>query len=364
MISLTIPIPTPRSGARTAPVDLQWMPPGAHTIRGTQSGAAIERTVTVDADTAERLQAALETMLTAAALGEGDRPYFDFNHDDGPASAWPLEFTWGGDDPQKGGVRARVEWSALGRDAVLGRTFRRFSPSFFVDEKTGAVTGAPVNMGGLVNRAAFRGIQPIWTKEGPQPTNNPLTNITPYPPMKTLLALAAKLGFVADADVDEATAIVQFNAKASTLLNGGAELAALRAQLQTAQDDAVRARQAHAGSLVEQAVLEGRIPPRDEAVRARWAKLLEEDPANAALLPEPNPALRTVVSARQAQQTRGGTPAIAATPEHPFLAKARELARDNHLSDADAVIACGSQNPALYEEYRAWLLADEPALAA
>lgn len=362
MISLTVPIPTPRAGARTAPADLQWMPPGAHTIRGTQNGAPIERTVQVDPDAAERLQAALETMLTAAALGEGDRPYFDFNHDDGPASAWPLEFSWGGDDPHKGGIRARVEWSALGREAVLGRTFRRFSPSFFVDEKTGAVTGAPVNMGGLVNRAAFRGIQPIWTKEGPQLTTQ--TNITDYPPMKSLLALAAKLGFVADADVDEATAIVQFNARASTLLNAGAELATLRAQLQNAQDDAVRARQAHAASVVEQAVLEGRIPPRDEAVRARWAKLIEEDPANAALLPEPNPALRTVVTARQAQQTRGGASAIAAAPEHPFLAKARELARDKQLSDADAVVACGSQHPALYEEYRTSLLAQEPALAA
>lgn len=351
MNAITIPIPTPRAGARTAPADLQWMPPGAHAIRGTQNGAAAERVVTVDAETAERLQGALEEMLSAATLGEGDRPYFDFNHDDGPASAWPLEFYWAGDDPQKGGVRARLEWSALGREAVLGRTFRRFSPSFFVDE-SGAVTGAPVNMGGLVNRAAFRGIQPIWTKEGPLPNPNPKEN---QHPMKSLLALAAKLGFIADADVDEATAIVQFNAKASSLLGADAELATMRAQLQHAQDDAVRARQAHAQSVVDQAALEGRIPPRDEAVRARWAKLIEADPANAALLPEPNPALRTVISARQAQT---GSPAPAPAAEHPFLAKARELARDKHLSEADAVVACGLHHPALYEEYRGALMAD------
>lgn len=352
MTAITIPLPTPREGARTAPADLQWMPPGAHAIRGTQNGASVERTVTVDAGAAERLQAALEEMLSAAALGEGDRPYFDFNHDDGPASAWPLEFTWAGDDPQKGGIRARVEWSALGREAVLGRTFRRFSPSFFVDE-TGAVTGAPVNMGGLVNRAAFRGIQPIWTKEGPQPNPTMKEN---QPPMKSLLALAAKLGFVADADVDEATAIVQFNARASDLLGAGAELAALRAQLQNAQDDAVRARQAHAQSVVEQAALEGRIPPRDAAVRARWARLIEDDPANAALLPEPNPALRTVITARQAQAVASST--APAPAEHPFLARARELAREKGLSEAEAVVACGGRHPALYEEYRAALLTD------
>ena len=352
MNAITIPLPTPRAGARTPPADLQWMPPGEHTINGSQNGDAVERTVQVDADTAERMQGALEEMLSAATRGEGDRPYFDFNHDDGPASAWPREFYWAGDNPQTGGVRARLEWSALGREAVLGRTFRRFSPSFFVDE-SGVVTGAPVNMGGLVNRAAFRGIQPIWTKESPQP--NPTMKDT-HPSMKSLLALAAKLGFVADADVDEATAIVQFNAKASALLGAGAELATLRAQLQNAQDDAIRARQAHAQSVVEQAALDGRIPPRNEAVRARWTKLIEDDPANAALLPEPNPALRTVVSARQAQAT---PPSSAAAPaEHSFLAKARELAREKSLSEADAVIACGWRHPALYEEYRAALLAD------
>lgn len=359
---ITIPIPAPKTGARTAPPDLQWMPPGAHVIRGTQNGAAVERTVTVDAAAAERLQGALEEMLSAAALGEGDRPYFDFNHDDGAASAWPLEFLWAGDDPQKGGIRARLEWSALGREAILGRTFRRFSPSFYADEN-GAVTGAPVNMGGLVNRAAFRGIQPIWTKEGPlTPTpKNKETN----PPMKNLLALAAKLGYVADPQVDEATAIVQFNAKASALLGSGAELATLRAQLQTAQDEATRARHAHAQSVVEQAALEGRIPPRDAAVRARWTRLIEEDPANAALLPEPNPALRTVVSARQALATgaAGGGPA-ATVAEHPFLAKARELAREKGLSEADAVIACGWHHPALYEQYRAALLAEPAELVA
>jgi hypothetical protein len=70
--------------------------------------------------------------MTAAAEGREDRPFFDFNHEDREASAWPTEFYWAGDDPQTGGVRARLEWSDAGKRAVEGRTFRRFSPTFHV----------------------------------------------------------------------------------------------------------------------------------------------------------------------------------------------------------------------------------------
>jgi 23S rRNA (uracil1939-C5)-methyltransferase/tRNA (uracil-5-)-methyltransferase len=67
------------------------------------------------------------------AEGREDRPFFDFNHEDREASAWPTEFYWAGDDPQSGGVRARLEWSDAGKRAVDGRTFRRFSPTFHLD---------------------------------------------------------------------------------------------------------------------------------------------------------------------------------------------------------------------------------------
>lgn len=327
------------------------MPPGKHDINGSQDGKPVKKTVVVDAAAAERLQREFRMMFAAAQKGEGDRPYFDFNHDDGPASAWPIEFFWGGDDPQTGGVRAKLEWSGLGKEALAHKTFRRFSPSFFVDAK-GEVTGAPVNMGGLVNRAAFRKIAPIWTKQGAEsPTQEPTQEDTP---MKSLLAILAKAGFVADANVDEATAITQFQAKATEVSNSVAELALLRPKLAMAEADLIKAKKAHATDVVERAALEGRIPPKDDAVKARWIGLIEADPANASLLPEPNPALRTVVKGAGAN---AGGPAVAAkegaeNAEHPFLAKAREIATAEKLSEADAVIKCGQLNPKLYEEYR------------
>jgi phage gp29-like protein len=347
-----LPLPA-KAGAKTAPADIQWMPPGTHTIHGTQNGRPVERQVRVDAGAAERLQAALEEMLQAVARDEGDKPYFDFNHQDDEASAWPTEFYWAGDDPKTGGIRARLEWSAPGREAVLGRTYRRFSPSFFINE-TGEVTGAPVNMGGLVNRAAFRAIQPIWSKDAafPLPRPNPTTaeTETNIPIMKSLLATLANLGFIACAESDEPTAILQVNAKANELLGANAELSAVRAQLQTAQDDALRARKAHAESVVNQAAIDGRIPPLDDALRARWTRLIEQDPANSALLPEPNPALRTVVTARQASTSLASSEG--SRDEHPFLTKTREVARQKNLNDADAVLACCWSNPELYDDYR------------
>lgn len=102
--------------------------------------------------------------MAVAASGEGDHPYFDFNHDDKEASAHPKAVRWAGDDPRQGGIRAQVDWTGAGKRAVLGRDFRRFSPSFYVDEK-GEITGIPVNAGGLVNRAAFRRISPVHVEK-------------------------------------------------------------------------------------------------------------------------------------------------------------------------------------------------------
>jgi hypothetical protein len=145
------------------PAEIQWMPPGVHEIHASKGGKPVTLTITVDESSAQQVAASFAECVAAAGRVEGDLPYFDFNHDDKEASAWPIGFYWGGDDPQRGGVRAKVNWSDIGKRAVLGKSYRRFSPSFFADENS-RVHGAPVNMGGLVNRAAFQKIQPIVSK--------------------------------------------------------------------------------------------------------------------------------------------------------------------------------------------------------
>lgn len=146
--------------------DIQWMPPGNHTINATRGGVPEEVVVHSNATAATRLEAQLQERRQLAAAGQEDIPYLDFNHDDQEASARVLAFYWGGDDPVKGGIRAKVEWTGAGKRALMEKAYRRFSPSFLLGA-AGEVIGAPLNAGGLVNRAAFKSIAalPLAAKE-------------------------------------------------------------------------------------------------------------------------------------------------------------------------------------------------------
>lgn len=163
-LSTTLELATANSNVE-APQELQYMPPGTHRISASRGGKPITLDITVDASTADRLNQFLQDQLTKATEGNDDRPFFDFNHEDREAAAWPTEFYWAGDDPKAGGVRAKIEWSGAGEKAVKEKTFRRFSPTFVPDE-AGHVIGSETNMGGLVNRAAFKTIAPLFAKGG------------------------------------------------------------------------------------------------------------------------------------------------------------------------------------------------------
>ena len=150
------------------PTDIQYMPPGVHEINASSNGEPINMSVIVDEQSAANLDAYLQDKINAAHQGDTDRPFFDFNHDDREAAAWPSKIYWAGDDKLTGGVRAKVEWSGAGMKAIKEKLFRRFSPSFIPDEE-GKVISSDTNMGGLVNRAAFQAIQPLFAKSSEKP---------------------------------------------------------------------------------------------------------------------------------------------------------------------------------------------------
>src|SRR5690606_20346862 len=82
------------------PKDIQWMPPGTHTITATQRGKPVNVKVMVN----ERTPDTLNNIVRQIAASGGTKPYFDFNHTDAEASGYPVEFFWGGNDPKTGGV--------------------------------------------------------------------------------------------------------------------------------------------------------------------------------------------------------------------------------------------------------------------
>lgn len=143
----------------TPPDWIMYMPAGTHTIHARHAGTkqGVERTVDVRPEDAATLQAALTEQLQANAP---QRPYFDFEHEEKDASAWPREFQWRPD-----GIWCRVEWSRKGADAVVGKSHRAFSPAFLATRTEPArVAGILFCAGSLTNEPAFKKILPLWAK--------------------------------------------------------------------------------------------------------------------------------------------------------------------------------------------------------
>lgn len=334
---LSEPMPELASG-QELPREIQWMPPGEHEIIATQNGEVVKKTIRVGEGAAARLQALLQQMLAQAEEGKGDRPYFDFNHDDAEAAGHPTEIFWGGPDPRTGGIRARVEWSQPGKAALEGRAYRRFSPTFYANA-LGEVTGAPVNMGGLVNRAAFKTITPIIASEADQPQETMSKETTPAD-------LPAALNRIRELET-------QLNAASSTreIQAKDATIQGLRTQITDLETKVATQAKDNAQRVVDAAVLAGKIPAQDKALQAKWVDTLTANPDLAATL-EATPASTVAqpITARSGDSLKpsNGTDA---SQEHPFMAKARAYAKDNNVDLGEASSQICAAEPALYTAY-------------
>jgi hypothetical protein len=158
-------IPRALSGSSTdgnwqPPSSIEWMPAGEKTIQCLGPfGLGIECQTVADASDAERLNAQLAELIAKADRGEASRPYIDFDHEEGPAAAIPTRIYW--DD----GIRVEVEWTSAGREALEGRVYSYFSPSWNIRED-----GHPDSLpeigpiGALVNTPAFQDIERLAAK--------------------------------------------------------------------------------------------------------------------------------------------------------------------------------------------------------
>ena len=259
--------------------DIQWMPPGVHEIQPhTTEGEVKKVTVLVDEDAAEAVEKVRAQYQALFDAGQGDAPFLDFCHADQEASAWVKRVYWGGDDPQKGGIRLVVDWTDEGR-SKKGKSLKRFSPGFYLSEKPDDegryhVIGAPANMGGLVNRAAFRTIQSLSasaTTEGGEKQNNNQNQNTM---------------------TEEEVKVLQD------------ENAALKKQLEDLQKPITAMREKDADDAVEAACKEGKISPD---LKASWKENLLKNPASKELLASlpVNPAFQAAYTPKD---NKGETP--------------------------------------------------------
>ncbi len=161
-----------RSLLPTAEGVLMYMPGGDHTITPSQGGKPVTVTVRVDEPAAERLE-----QQRAKLAASGKKPFFSILHESDVAAFWPTKFFWDRRIDATGsfveGIWAEGEWSKSGRDAVEGKDFRTFSPTFFVDAirndpsnpcQVVCNENARPNMGALENDPAFQSISPLWAR--------------------------------------------------------------------------------------------------------------------------------------------------------------------------------------------------------
>jgi len=305
----------------TATGEMMYMPGGVQTITPIEGGIGQPMKVLVDAAGAAALNA-----QCAALKARNKRPFFDFNHEDGPASFWPSEFFYrAAPEP---GIYCSGEWTATGRAGVEGKEWRQFSPVFHVDNKRGNPArivcreGAKPNMGGLVNDPAFHQILPLWAKnaDGAQSiSTNQTNNMTP----EELAALQAKnteLQSALDALKSQQTALkaknendqlvaAQISAKESELKVAAITLenAEIKAKNKQ-QGDAIAARnKADAEAAVKRAIDRHAIAAKDTAAQTALVAKATEDPA-----------FLSVIDAMQGQQLSSRmTPSVQVSGEAP-----------------------------------------------
>ena len=312
--------------AAQPPSEIMWMPGGLQSFSATQSGKPVSNQVLVDRASA----AIVQQDFCAFTAKSQQRPYFDFDHDDTAASAWPTGFRWhDGADGRAPGIYAGIEWSKPGAEAYVGKSYRSFSPGFFLTKDTPPKLRCALlpNMGGLVNNPGFKGMAPLWAKDPgatsslsaaqpPQTTtgNNMDKNTTPG---------------------DSATAAAAQTDNTQAIQAKEAQIAQLSKTIEALQAKENSRRKVEADTAVKAAVARGALPPKDEAIQAKWRGLIEADPTHATLLDAmpSSPALSRVTSPGAVFETKDG-------PVEAFRAyKAKCGATAGHANEAAVIYA-------------------------
>jgi phage I-like protein len=356
-------------GADGLPREIMYMPGGVQEISASRGGkTAVQAKLSVTPEAAGVLNAALQAHNTASR----QRPYFDFNHEDREASAWPTGFRWS--DTPEPGIYASVEWSTAGRSAIEGKSYRAFSPRFYEDQSTKpwGIEGAPLNMGGLVNKPAFKKILPLWAKAGAQDNPAPSehderTHMTP----EQLAALQARLTQLEQENTALKAAAASQDNKAAIEAKD-AEIATMRQQLDAANAAVTAQRTKDGKAAIERAIKRGAIAAKDTktitALEARCASdpeiagVIDAMQGNPALNPEPITAAgvtisredgRTLIQAYEANKNPRERGALWAKELRPRLQKEGRLPLEasNSLGTLTGNLILQESLDLLVEEY-------------
>ena len=357
------PLLLPKGEVRDA-FDIQWMPPGEQRIKCHVANEPRDMVFAVNPEHALTMNAMLQWFRAKAAAGEGDEPFIDFNHEDGAASGRPTEMYWGGPDLKSGGIRLRGKWTGSGKSAVANRDFTRFSPQWDFDSKTDEPMGIGVNLGGLVNRAAFKQMQAV-AKDATKNTKGKngmeekkfkeLLDEVLKPVTDRLSAIEAANATAKAADATKGTATASAAAAddgkiIKLIQEANKPLMDKITTFETAQQNA---QTASAKDAVMKHVGRGAIAPADADTIGFYTTAYAKDPTGTekVLAKLPGKSMRAMTSSAAGMTTT----ATGGEPEYRFIAKAKEFGKANDITGhAEALTAYArtAEGQELYAEFR------------
>jgi phage I-like protein len=322
------------------PAEIIYFPKGDWRIRPVVNGKAKEVSVKVDESVASVLQADLNRRLKDTV-----RPYAAFDHKPGAASFLPKQFKW--DDSK--GVVLEVDWTQAGKDAVTGRNYSYFSPTFLLSDK-GQVAGLPDTgeIGSLTNNPAFREIQKIAASADDDDEGEESKMVKLTDKLVELEVITAEQA----ADADEEFLVRAVTGLHEALATVQAANARLVSENTALAAKAIEVQKAEASSIVEAAIAQGKIGAKDKTSIEFWTGQLVSSPETAkkviASLPA-NPVLQKVIDVKVSDTKRvaqGQSAADLVQAQH--LAVAEIQSANPNLSYTDAFNKARRDKPEIF----------------
>jgi len=248
------------------PSEIVYLPEGEHNITPTVNGKAQRIMVRVPADKGADIAAKLQAAL-AIRQKQNVRPWFDFEHKSGKASAIPTAFRY----EEGKGVMASIEWTGAGKAAIEGKDFSYLSPTFLIDD-SGLPSGLPARgpLAALVNEPAFREIPRIAASD----TFSKVTDHSKT--MSNLILASLAINPAADnAEADAIKSIEVLKVQAADASRLTKENAALAAKVEAAEAVVVELRKNRAADIIKAAVNDGRILPKDTELQDKFRAKIE-----------------------------------------------------------------------------------------
>jgi hypothetical protein len=342
------------------PTEIVYLPEGKHTITPQSHPKGI--TVNVPAERGDAIAAALQKDLEKRQA-QNVQPWFDFEHTRKyPSAGNPVSFRY-----EKGkGVMCTVEWSRSGRLAIKGKDANYFSPEVYIDSE-GVPNGLPERgpLGGVCTEPAFREIPPIAASDADNPSDKP--PVMDFKILTSIGLLSANEAALEGAEELARSRVTALKAQTATITTLTTERDDLKTKLTateterdglktkvTAAETAEKAaKEKRAKDLVEAAIADGRIAPKDDETAKMFQEKLTAgdefaEKILASMTPQ-NPDLgNTVVN------TNGSSSRVVAGKggEHAFITEAKRLVTAKQAEDEEEAMGIvAGQKPDLYKAY-------------